>query len=90
MISLFVFVEGDDDVAFMKDIVREKFLNHSINIIPIPYPQSRNHLVKKQIKTADASENYDYVLISDWIHILIPASLNEKSNVLENWTAKLI
>ena len=46
----------------MKDI---EFLNHSINIIPVPYHQSRNHLVKKHIKVADASKNSDYVLVSD-------------------------
>ena len=65
MINLFVFVEGDDDIRFLKDILYIEFLNHSINIIPVPYQQSRNHIVKKHIKAANASKNSDYVLISD-------------------------
>ena len=63
MKNLFVFVEGKEDLIFVKKVLYNLFIQHSINIIPIPYQKTRNHDVKNLIKTAKA--NQDYVLLSD-------------------------
>ena len=49
MINLFV-VEGDDDIRFLKDILYIEFLNHSINIIPVPYHHLEIILLKNILK----------------------------------------
>ena len=63
MRNLFVFIEGKEDIVFVKNVLYNIFIQHSINIIPIPYQRTRNHEVKNLIKTAKA--NHDYVLLSD-------------------------
>ena len=63
MRNLFVFVEGKEDIIFVKKVLYSIFISHSINIIPISYQRTRNHDVKKHIKTAKI--NQDYVLLSD-------------------------
>lgn len=63
MRNLFVFVEGKEDLLFVKKVLHNLFIKHSINIIPIPYQKTRNHEIKKLIKTA--KDNQDYVLLSD-------------------------
>ena len=65
MNNLFVFVEGDDDLFFIKQILYEYFLNKSVNLIAIPYQQTRNHIIKKSIKQAKKDKTADYLLISD-------------------------
>ncbi len=64
MKNLFVFVEGKEDIIFVKKVLYNLFMKHSINIIPIPYQKTRNHDVKKYIKASKAN-NHDYVLLSD-------------------------
>lgn len=64
MKNLFVFVEGKEDIMFVKNVLYNLFIKHSINIIPIPYQKTRNHEVKNHIKASEAS-NHDYVLLSD-------------------------
>ncbi len=63
MRNLFVFVEGKDGILFVKGVLYQIFLQHSINIIPILYQRARNHEVKNLIKTAKV--DHDYVLLSD-------------------------
>ena len=46
MRNLFVFVEGKEDLLFVKKVLHNLFIKHSINIIPIPYQKTRNHEVK--------------------------------------------
>ena len=64
MKNLFVFVEGKEDIIFVKKVLYNIFIKHSINVIPIPYQKTRNHEVKKYIKASKA-KNQDYVLLSD-------------------------
>ena len=63
MRNLFVFVEGKEDITFVKNVLYNIFIQHSINIIPIPYQRTKNHEVKNLIKTAKT--DHDYVLLSD-------------------------
>ena len=63
MKNLFVFVEGKEDIVFVKRVLYNIFIQNSINIIPISYQRTRNHEVKNLIKTAKA--DHDYVLLSD-------------------------
>lgn len=63
MRNLFVFVEGKEDIVFVKNVLHNIFQKHSINLIPIPYQTTRNHEVKKHIRASRA--NHDYVLLSD-------------------------
>ena len=86
MRNLFVFVEGKEDLLFVKKVLHNLFIKHSINIIPIPYQKTRNHEVKKLIRAAKA--NQDYVLLSDLDSHTYPASLPEKINVLKSWMMK--
>lgn len=64
MKNLFIFVEGKDDIIFVKNVLHNIFIKHSINVIPIPYQKARNYDVKNHIKASKA-KNLDYVLLSD-------------------------
>ena len=64
MRNLFVFVEGKEDIIFVKNVIHNIFIKHSINVIPIPYQKTRKHDVINHIKTSKA-KNQDYVLLSD-------------------------
>ena len=64
MRNLFVFVEGKEDIIFVKNVLHNIFIKHSINVIPIPYQKTRNHEVINHIKASKA-KNQDYVLLSE-------------------------
>lgn len=64
MKNLFVFVEGKEDILFVKNVLHNIFIKHSINVIPIPYQKTRSHDVKNHIK-ASIAKNQDYLLLSD-------------------------
>ena len=61
MRNLFVFVEGKEDIIFVKNVLHNIFIKHSINVIPIPYQKTRNHEVINHIKASKA-RNQDYVI----------------------------
>lgn len=61
MKNLFVFVEGKEDILFVKNVLHNIFIKHSINVIPIPYQKTRSHDVKNHIK-ASIAKNQDYLL----------------------------
>lgn len=64
MKNLFIFVEGKEDIMFVKTILYNIFIKKSINVIPIPYQRTKNHEVKNLIRATKA-KNHDYVLLSD-------------------------
>lgn len=81
MKNLFVFVEGKEDIIFVKNVLHNLFIRNSINIIPIPYQSTRNHDVKKHIKVAKA--NQDYVLLSDLDSHTYPCITSRKDQRIE-------
>lgn len=82
MKNLFVFVEGKEDIVFVKKILHMIFVKYSINIIPIPYQTTRNHEVKKLIKASKA-KNQDYVLLSDLDSHTYPCITSRKNQRID-------
>ena len=81
MKNLFVFVEGKEDIIFVKNVLHNMFRKHSINVIPIPYQTTRNHEVKKHIRVSRA--NHDYVLLSDMDSHTYPCITSRKDQRIE-------
>lgn len=81
MKNLFVFVEGKEDMLFVKKVLYNLFIEHLINIIPIPYQETKNHEVKKLIKTAKA--DHDYVLLSDLDRHTYPCITSRKNKRID-------
>ena len=81
MRNLFVFVEGKEDIIFVKNVLHNIFQKKSINIIPIPYQTTRNHEVKKHIKASRA--NHDYVMLSDLDSHTYPCITSRKDQRIE-------
>ena len=82
MQNLFLFVEGKEDLIFVKNVLCPLFLNHSILIIPIPYQKTRNHEIKKHIKTAQA-KNQDYALLTDLDSHTYPCITSRKKSRID-------
>ena len=82
MRNLFVFVEGKEDIIFVKNVIHNIFIKHSINVIPIPYQKTRNHDVINHIKTSKA-KNQDYVLLSDLDSHTYPCITSRKDQRIE-------
>lgn len=82
MKNLFVFVEGKEDLIFVKNILSNIFLKNSILLIPIPYQKTRNHEIIKHIKTAK-SKNQNYVLLSDLDSHTYPCITSRKKSRMD-------
>lgn len=64
MNKLFVFVEGDDDVMFIENILLNHF-QQDIVIIPITYQKKHNINIIKQIKKINSNNEMEYIFLSD-------------------------
>lgn len=81
MKTLFILVEGKDDITFVENILSRLFINHSILLLPIQYQKIRNHEVKKHIKSIK-SKNHDYVLLTDLDSHTYPCITSRKESRL--------
>ena len=64
MKKLLIFVEGKYDKIFVENILYNYFLQKSILLFLVTYQKTRNHEVRKNIKS-DKSKNTKYLLLSD-------------------------
>lgn len=77
---LYVFVEGDDDERFFKQVIYLKLSGSYSNVFYIQYAREKNEKINKFIKSIDSMPYGDYILLSD---IDNHSSVKEKKSVLK-------